>query len=97
MAAQQSDVDLTQTFSVVQAGSRFSHYRIESKIGAGGMGDVFLAKDVILDRNVVLKFLSPHLSEDESLSPAFCEKPGRRHRVLPDLSTRILYRIYQDS
>ena len=35
------------------------------------MGDVFLAQDVILSRNVVLKFLPPHFSADESFKARF--------------------------
>jgi serine/threonine protein kinase len=37
--------------------SSISHYRIVSKIGAGGMGEVYLVQDTKLDRKVALKIL----------------------------------------
>lgn len=37
----------------LNANSILSHYRIVSKIGAGGMGEVYLAQEMKLDRKVV--------------------------------------------
>jgi tetratricopeptide (TPR) repeat protein len=44
-------------------GSQVSHYRLERVLGAGGMGQVFLARDLTLDRPVAIKFLMA--TEDE--------------------------------
>jgi serine/threonine protein kinase len=53
-------------------GKTVGHYRITSKLGAGGMGEVFLAQDMRLERKAAIKFLPAEWAAD----------PQRRQRFL---------------
>jgi len=55
-------------------GKRVGHYRITARLGAGGMGEVFLADDTRLDRKAAIKFLPADLADD----------PERRQRFLTE-------------
>jgi serine/threonine protein kinase len=55
-------------------GKTVAHYRILSKLGAGGMGEVFLAEDTRLERKAAIKFLPTDLAAE----------PERRQRFLKE-------------
>ena len=55
-------------------GHSLSHYRIISKLGEGGMGEVYLAEDIELERQVALKVLRAEIAGDEERVPRFVQE-----------------------
>ena len=51
---------------MLAAGTKLGHYRILSHLGAGGMGEVYLAEDTKLNRRVAIKVLSPNSIDSEN-------------------------------
>jgi serine/threonine-protein kinase len=50
----------------LEIGQSLGHYEIIEELGSGGMGEVYLAKDLILDRKIAVKVLNEKFSRDES-------------------------------
>ena len=71
MAENESHDDRTKSHFILTAGTMVSHYRIIEKIGAGGMGEVYLVQDTKLNRKLALKFLPLHLCESEDCRKRF--------------------------
>ncbi len=55
----------------LSANTNLLHYRIVSRIGAGGMGEVYLAEDTKLDRRVALKILPSEFAADKDRMSRF--------------------------
>src|SRR5450432_4235506 len=53
------------------AGTKLGPYEIQSPIGAGGMGEVYRARDTRLDRTVAVKILPTHLSDNPEAKQRF--------------------------
>jgi len=65
------DRDKTRSFVPLTEGTAVGHYKIIEKIGAGGMGEVYLAEDTKLNRRVALKFLPLQYAADEDFKARF--------------------------
>ncbi|MCU1306764.1 MAG: serine/threonine protein kinase, partial [Acidobacteriaceae bacterium] len=55
----------------IPAGTKLGPYEIQSPLGAGGMGEVYKARDIRLDRTVAIKVLPSHLSSNPDLRSRF--------------------------
>lgn len=56
------------------AGKKINQYKIEKKIGEGGMGTVYLAKDTKLERKVAIKLLSGEFAQDKTRRNRFFQE-----------------------
>jgi serine/threonine-protein kinase len=58
----------------IDVGSEIGGFRVEKKLGVGGMGEVFAATQVAMDRQVALKILPPALTNDEKTVERFLQE-----------------------
>lgn len=63
--AAQSIMNDDRNRSPIAPGTELAHYKIVAMLGAGGMGEVYLAEDQRLRRKVAIKLLAPELTRDE--------------------------------
>jgi serine/threonine protein kinase len=75
---------------------RIAHYRIINKLGAGGMGEVFLAEDTRLGRKVAIKILSQNFINDEKLILRF-KQEARAVSALNHPNILTLFDIGEDN
>src|SRR5213075_846263 len=61
-------------FAVLEPGKKLGRYEIHSQIGAGGMGEVYLAQDTRLDRKVALKILPDDVAADPDRMKRFVQE-----------------------
>jgi len=74
----------------VEIGTRLGPYQIVSPIGAGGMGEVWRAKDTRLDRDVAIKVLPPGLAEND----LFLQRFEREARAISQLNHSHVCTLY---
>jgi len=73
--------DKMPTHDLLTKGTMVAHYRVIEKIGAGGMGEVYLSEDTKLKRRVALKFLSVGQTHDESVVQQFMHEAQAAARL----------------
>jgi serine/threonine protein kinase len=72
------------------SGAKLGPYEIQSPLGAGGMGEVYRARDVRLDRTVAIKVLASHLSS----SPELKQRMEREARAISSLNHPNICHLY---
>jgi serine/threonine protein kinase len=71
-------------------GTRLGPYEIQAPVGAGGMGEVYRARDTRLDRSVAIKVLPDHLSA----SPEVRQRFEREAKTISQLSHAHICALY---
>jgi len=87
----EDEQDNTQAVVNLTPGAIVSRYELIDKLGAGGMGDVYLARDSQLERQIALKFLPQNLAAD----PMFRERFIREARAAATLNHPNIVTVYE--
>ena len=72
----------------LEIGSRLGHYSVTAKIGEGGMGEVYRARDTKLDRDVALKVLPQAFTDDPDRLARFEREAKVLLSARPDVRAR---------
>src|ERR1700734_3501294 len=72
------------------SGTKLGPYEIKSPLGEGGMGEVYRARDIRLDRFVAVKVLASHLSS----SPELKQRMEREAKAISALNHPHICRLY---
>src|SRR2546428_4384389 len=72
------------------SGTKLGPYEIFALLGAGGMGEVYRARDTLLDRTVAIKVLASHLSS----SPELKQRMEREAKAIPSLNHPHICHLY---
>ena len=65
-------------------------YRIDARLGRGGMGSVYKGRDLSLDRDVAIKVMHPHFTDD----PTFCARFRQEARAIASLNHPGIVQVY---
>ncbi|HUP44731.1 MAG TPA: protein kinase [Thermoanaerobaculia bacterium] len=81
---------------ILESGARLGPYEITGRLGAGGMGEVYRARDLRLQRSVAIKILPPHVANDAALRARF-EREARAISALNDPHICALYDVGREN